>query len=346
MMGAAAEIAGVCPAEQPVLVVKDLHVAFRSQGRLIEAVNGVNFAVNAKECLGIVGESGSGKSVTALALLCLLRGRNVQQTGIIEFQGQDLRRLPEKALRDIRGREISMIFQDPMSSLNPVLTVGRQITEVLERHLDLKGRQARKRAIELLEIVKIPAASQRVDDYPHQLSGGMRQRVMIAIAIACNPKVLIADEPTTALDVTVQAQMITMLDALRHEFGMALILITHDMAVVAAAADKINVMYAGRVVEAGSTNTIFYSSSHPYTQALLHSMPRVDRPTAMWLRAIDGMPPNPANLPRGCAFRPRCQLAYTRCLAQPTLFKTGTPDHQAACWLVSEQSQDQTIRHG
>ncbi|MHB2165929.1 ABC transporter ATP-binding protein [Alsobacter sp. R-9] len=319
-----------------LLEVEDLSVTFASQGDLVRAVDGVSFSLDRGETLGIVGESGSGKSVTALAVMGLIRPPGRIPTGRILFEGQDLRTVPAEAMRSLRGHGIAMVFQDPMTSLNPVLTVGRQLTEVMEVHLGLTPTQSRRRAAELLSLVGIPAAESRLDDYPHRFSGGMRQRVMIAMAVACGPRLLIADEPTTALDVTIQAQILDLLRSLQAELGMALILITHDLGVVAGMADRVNVMYAGRIVEEGPTESIFETPRMPYTMGLLQSVPRLDRPEDTRLVPIPGLPPAGSPGAGRCSFLPRCRYAGEPCrTAVPALREAG-PSHRVACWFDPE----------
>ena len=291
----------------PLLSVRDLQVVFRSRGRRdVRAVDGIDLDVAPGSTVGIVGESGSGKSVTSLAAMGLLGRRGVEVGGTVEFDGADLLHMPEDELRAVRGREIAMIFQDPMSSLNPVLTVGRQITEILERHRDLKGSEARDRAAELLQSVGIGDSLRRLKSYPHQLSGGMRQRVMIAMALACSPRLLIADEPTTALDVTISAQILELLRLLVAETHTALVLITHDLGVVAGMCDTVHVMYSGRIVESAPRRALFAEPQHPYTTGLLASVPRMDQPRGNPLLPIPGSPSDTLPWSRGCAFAPRC----------------------------------------
>jgi len=295
-----------------LLDVVDLRTHFLTREGVVRAVDGVSFSLEAGKTLGIVGESGCGKSVTALSIIGLIPRPPAQIVGgEVLFEGRDLTKLPEKRLEDVRGKEIAMIFQDPMTSLNPTLTIGTQITETIRRHFDVSKQQARKRAVELLEEVQIPKAAARLDDYPHRYSGGMRQRVMIAIALSCNPKLLIADEPTTALDVTVQAQILDLLEDLRDEHEMAMILITHDMGVVAEAADDIVVMYAGQIVEEASTLELFDHPEHPYTEALLGALPQLEGTGVREgrLTAIPGRPPDLIHPPEACRFAPRCPYA-------------------------------------
>ena len=295
-----------------LLQVKNLGVSFATHDGVVNAVNGVNFELDRGQTLGIVGESGSGKSQSVLAMMGLL-AKNGRPSGEALYKGQNLLTMSASQLNGIRGDRLSMIFQDPMTSLNPYLTVERQMTEVLELHKGMTRKQAKKRAIELLEAVRIPEAARRVDMYPHEFSGGMRQRVMIAMALLCEPEVLIADEPTTALDVTVQAQILTLLKDLQRDFGTAIIMITHDLGVVAGLCDNVMVMYGGRVMEYGTANDIFYQPSHPYTVGLLGALPRLDHDGAE-LMSIPGNPPNMANMPKGCPFAERCEHASQQCV--------------------------------
>jgi oligopeptide/dipeptide ABC transporter ATP-binding protein len=318
----------------PLLEVRDLKVRFATEDGIVRAVDGVDFELEPRKVLGIVGESGSGKSVTALTILGLTRAHNTAFEGEVLYKGQNLLAMPESRLRDIRGNEIAMIFQDPMTSLNPVYKVGDQIAEAILTHESIPKRQARQRTVELLRQVGFPNPERRVDDYPHQFSGGMRQRAMIAMALSCNPDILIADEPTTALDVTIQAQILALLDTLRADFDSAVILITHDLGVVAEFSDDVFVMYAGRGVERGSKGDIFYDPQMPYTWGLLGSIPRLDRPKPEKLHSITGAPPSLINPPRGCKFRPRCPHAFDRCQEEPELKnRVGVPGHLDRCWL-------------
>ncbi|WP_448543722.1 ABC transporter ATP-binding protein [Roseiflexus sp.] len=318
---------------QPLLVVKNLETQFKTQDGIVKAVNNVSFHVDRGETLGIVGESGSGKSVTSLSIMRLIPnppGRIVG--GQIIFDGDNLLNYTEEEMRHIRGNRIAMIFQDPMTSLNPVLTIGRQITESLELHMKLTPKEARNRAVELLQMVGIPGAARRLDDYPHQFSGGMRQRVMIAMALSCNPELLIADEPTTALDVTIQAQILELIQRLQHELGTAVIIITHDLGVVAGMADRVIVMYAGRVVEEGPTDEIFARPRMPYTIGLLRSIPRLDEAEGRILTPIRGLPPDLINLPQICPFSPRCDYFIPgACDQQVPPLREVVPGHRAAC---------------
>jgi len=320
-----------------LLQVKDLKTKFFTQDGVVNAVDGVSFDLAEGETLGIVGESGCGKSVTALSIMRLIPmppGKIVN--GEIIFEGEDLLKLDEDEIRKIRGCKIAMIFQDPMTSLNPVLTIGRQISESLELHMKLGKSDARKRSIELLEMVGIPAAAQRIDGYPHQFSGGMRQRVMIAMALSCRPQLLLADEPTTALDVTIQAQILELIKSLSKELGTAVILITHNMGVVAGMAQKLMVMYAGHAVEKASTREVFANPRHPYTLGLLRSIPRLDEKRRERLIPIDGLPPDLIDMPPGCPFQPRCSFAIDRCRAETpvlTQVANGGEPHEIACWV-------------
>jgi oligopeptide transport system ATP-binding protein len=316
-----------------LLEVRNLETHFKTQDGLVKAVNNVSFHVDRGETLGIVGESGSGKSVTSLSIMRLIPsppGKIVG--GELIFDGENLLDLSEEEMRHVRGNRIAMIFQDPMTSLNPVLTIGRQITESLELHMKMSGAEARKRALDLLGMVGIPSSANRLDDYPHQFSGGMRQRVMIAMALSCNPELLIADEPTTALDVTIQAQILELINRLKNELGTAVIIITHDLGVVAGMADRVNVMYAGRVVEEGATSEIFGNPRMPYTIGLLRSIPRLDEGEGRKLTPIRGLPPDLINLPQVCPFSPRCDYFVAGKCDQtvPPLRPVG-PDHRAAC---------------
>jgi oligopeptide/dipeptide ABC transporter ATP-binding protein len=306
----------------------------------VNAVDGVDFTLERGRVLGVVGESGSGKSVTAMTILGLTRSANARFEGEVSYKGRSLLKMSEEQLRDVRGNEIAMIFQDPMTSLNPVYKVGDQIMEAIRTHENVDKQRARARTVDLLKQVGIPNPERRVDDYPHQFSGGMRQRAMIAMALACNPDVLIADEPTTALDVTIQAQIIGLIDRLKDDFNSAVILITHDLGVVAEIADEIVVMYAGRVVERGGKRDVFYDPQMPYTWGLLGSIPRLDRPKPERLASIKGAPPSLLNLPRGCRFRPRCPHAFDKCTQEPELEnRVETPGHLDRCWLSVEDKR-------
>jgi oligopeptide/dipeptide ABC transporter ATP-binding protein len=318
---------------EPLLSVRDLCVRFGTKRGVAEVVNGLDYDLEAGETLAIVGESGSGKSVGVLSLMGLVPQPPARVTGEAVFEGRNLLALSEDELRGVRGNRIAMIFQDPMTSLNPVLTIGRQLTESMELHLGLSGAAARRRAVELLDRVGIPAASKRLDDYPHQFSGGMRQRVMIAIGLACDPAILIADEATTALDVTIQAQILDLVADLQAERHMAVIWITHDLGVVAGIADRVIVMYAGQVLETADVLDLYEDPRHPYTQGLLASLPMlgVDRPDT--LVAIPGLPPDPTELPPGCAFAPRCPHRLDeRCLTERPPLREVAPGHRTRCF--------------
>jgi len=322
----------------PLLEVRELRTEFRTGAGLVRAVDGISYTVEAGETVAIVGESGSGKSVEALSILRLVPdppGRIV--SGEVLFDGRDLRALSEEQMREVRGRDIGMVFQEPMTSLNPVLTIGRQITETLEQHQGVDRAAADRRAVELLEMVGIADPQRRLRQYPHQLSGGMRQRVMIAVALACNPKLIIADEPTTALDVTIQAQILELMKSLTQKLGVAQIIITHNLGVVARYAARVNVMYAGRIVEAGSAEAIYHDPRHPYTMALLKSVPRLDQPRRARLDPVEGSPPDLTRLDGGCAFRPRCRFAVEACgQSFPRLEAVGEAGHVAACFRSAE----------
>ncbi|MCC7206227.1 MAG: ABC transporter ATP-binding protein [Anaerolineae bacterium] len=314
--------------------VKDLTTRFHTQEGTVYAVNGITYTLNEGETLGIVGESGSGKSVQSLSILRLIPSPPGEiVSGTVNFRGRDLLKISEEEMRQVRGAEIAMIFQDPMTSLNPVLTIGYQITEALQLHLGMNQTQARERAVELLSLVGIPMAERRLDDYPHQFSGGMRQRAMIAMALSCNPQLLIADEPTTALDVTIQAQIVELVKRLRDKIGMAIIWITHDLGVISGMADTIQVMYAGYIVERGPVSEIFRDTRHPYTLGLRQSLPRIDR-RGERLIPIEGAPPDMRKKPVGCPFVPRCPFKIDICsLEMPPLIPVegGVSEHIAAC---------------
>ena len=329
------------PAASDVLLeVRDLRVSFRTEDGIVQAVDGVSFTLHRGEVLGIVGESGSGKSVTMMTVMRLINDPNAVFEGEVLYKGRDLMKVSQAEMRDVRGAEIAMIFQDPMTSLNPVYTVGWQIVEQLQAHEGISRRPAQSRSIELLRAVGIPNAETRINDYPHQFSGGMRQRVMIAMGLSCNPDLLIADEPTTALDVTIQAQILELIKRLRREFDSAVVLITHDMGVIADVADRVNVMYAGRVVEHGQKSQVFYDPQHPYTWGLLGSIPRLDRPRSRRLPTIAGQPPSMLSLPDGCRFRPRCAQAFDRCTQEdPALAERGA-GHLDACLLTVGQKRE------
>lgn len=318
-------------ADAPLLVVEGLTISFRSDAGLVRAVAGVSFAVEQREIVGVVGESGSGKSQTLLAIMGLIDSPNAVVSGSIRFMGQELIGLNRRALDAIRGCQIAMIFQDPMSALTPVHTIGNQIGEQVRAHEKVSARAARARAVQLLDAVGIANPDRVVDGYPHQLSGGMRQRAVIAMALSCNPALLVADEPTTALDVTVQAQILELIGRLRDQFGSAVILVTHDLGVVAQVADRVLVMYGGRFVEEGRKSSVFRTPLHPYTWGLFGSIPPMDGERPVRLAAIPGAPPSLSDLPKGCAFGPRCAFRHDACLVQlPTMHGDG---HRAACVL-------------
>lgn len=317
-----------------ILAVKGLRVQFRSRGHTVQVVNGVSFEVAEAETLGLVGESGCGKSVTALSLMRLIPDPPGRITsGQAWLEGQDLLALNDSEIRAVRGNRIAMVFQDPMTSLNPVLSVGRQITEALRAHRAVGRAAAERRAVELLELVGIPAARRRAGDYPHQFSGGMRQRVMIAMALSCDPRLLIADEPTTALDVTVQAQILELLKRLQQELRMSMILITHDLGVVAGVADRIHVMYAGHMVETAPVDDLFHDPRHPYTLGLLRSIPNVETGRREKLVPILGSPPDPADPPAGCPFEPRCPHRVEVCASLNPDLEAISELHSVACWV-------------
>ena len=326
-----------------LLEVQDLKTYFKVKAGRVRAVDGVSFAVKPGEKVGVVGESGCGKSVTALSIMRLLpQPAGEYAGGSVLFNDQDLLDLPEKEMRKIRGGKIGMIFQDPMTCLNPTMTIGKQIGEALRIHLKLSKDEELKRAVSLLEQVGIPAAAERVNSYPHQFSGGMRQRVMIARALACNPKLLIADEPTTALDVTVQAQILELINGVCTEFGTAVILITHDLGVVAGVTDRVVVMYAGKIVETAPTDELFANPRHPYTLGLLASVPRLDEQRHAQLKTIEGAPPNLINPPTGCPFMPRCAFARAICRTMPPLDPIGeNSNHYKACWVDVTDPKEQ-----
>jgi oligopeptide/dipeptide ABC transporter ATP-binding protein len=318
----------------PLLAVRGLQTQFLTHGGVVRAVDGVSWDVGEGETVALVGESGCGKSVSALSIMRLVAepaGRIVG--GQILFKGRDLLTLSEEEMRQVRGREIAMIFQEPMTSLNPVLTIGRQLTEGLEIHLGMTPAQARDRAVELLGLVGVPDPGRRLVQYPHQFSGGMRQRMMIAMALACRPALILADEPTTALDVTIQAQILELMKDLSREFGVAMLMITHNLGVVARYADRVNVMYGGRIIEQGTARALYTNPRHPYTLGLLHSVPRLDEPRRARLEPIEGQPPDLTRLPLGCAFAPRCAFRVERCAAEiPPLRQVGEAGRVSACW--------------
>lgn len=313
-----------------LLELKDLHTFFRTKKGIVKAVNGVSYSVETGRTLGVVGESGSGKSVSAMSILQLLDGNGYIDSGEILFEGRDLTKLTEKEMYSVRGNDISVIFQEPMTSLNPVYTVGWQISEMIRQHEKMSRSQARERAIEMLRLVNIPAPEKRVDEYPHELSGGMRQRVMIAMALSCNPELLIADEPTTALDVTIQAQILDLMRNLKKTLNTSIMMITHDLGVVAEMSDYVLVMYAGMVMEYSDVTTLFERPLHPYTQGLMKALPRLDDPKDV-LYAIDGTVPSLYDLPAGCRFWPRCPYATERCKQEiPELYHVG--DRKVRCF--------------
>jgi peptide/nickel transport system ATP-binding protein len=331
-----------------LLEVRDLAVSFQTDEGVVQAADGVSFELAAGEVLAVVGESGCGKSVTAMTLMGLTRSPNARFGGTAHYKGTELVGASDEELQRIRGAEIAMIFQDPMTSLNPVMRIGDQIAEQIQAHEEVSDADARERAIELLERVGIPRARERIDSYPFEFSGGMRQRVMIAMALSCDPSVLIADEPTTALDVTIQAQILQRIRDLREQTNAAVILVTHDLGVVADLADRIAVMYAGRIVEDGTLDDIFYDPQHPYTWGLLGSITKVDRPRPRRLPAIAGLPPSLANRPTGCHFRPRCPHEFDRCLGDPALEARvdGKPRHKDRCWLPVEEKRERRVVTG
>ena len=323
---------------EPLLNLKNLKTRFHTEDGIVKAVNGVTYSMNAGEVLGVVGESGCGKSVHALSIMRLIQIPPGEiENGEIWFDGRDLLKLDENEMRQVRGRDIAMVFQDPMSSLNPVYTVGFQICEALMLHKNMNKNDARDRAVELLNLVGIPEARTRLDNYPHQFSGGMRQRAMIAMALSCEPKLLIADEPTTALDVTIQAQIINLVVKLQEELGMAVMWITHDLGIVAELAHTINVMYAGYIIERGNVRDIYHRTLHPYTQGLLGSLPVIDEAPGTKLISIPGLPPDLVDLPKGCPFYIRCTYRVDQCrLEVPQLVEADNNEHSVACWRWQE----------
>ncbi len=329
-----------------LLEIKDLRTYFFTEEGVVRAVDGVTWHLDEGETLGLVGESGCGKSVTAMSILRLVQnppGRIVD--GSIIFEGQDLLQVDDAEMRSIRGNRIAMVFQEPMTSLNPVLTIGQQIKEAITLHLGLQDAESTARAVELLEMVGIPEADTRLSDYPHQFSGGMRQRVMIAMALSCNPKLLIADEPTTALDVTIQAQILEIMARLSKELGTAVLVITHNLGVVARYADRVNVMYAGKIVESGTAVDIFKRPRHPYTVGLMASVPRLDETEKVRLATIEGQPPLLIQPIEGCSFEPRCAWAIDKCVTDPPPLEEKEPGHMAACWRnpgTDERTVDET----
>lgn len=324
--------------DEVILQVKDLRTYFYTDAGVVKAVDGLTFDLHKGETLGLVGESGSGKSVTNLSVIKLIQTPPGKiEGGEVLFNGEDLLKMSDARLREIRGDRIAMIFQDPMSSLNPYLRISTQMIETICLHQGLNKKAAKEKAIEMLKLTGIPAAEKRIDGYPHQFSGGMRQRVMIAMGLSCNPDILIADEPTSALDVTIQAQILDLMQDLTHRLGTAVILITHSLGVVAGVCDTIVVMYAGRIVERGTTEDIFYDTKHPYTQGLIKSVPRLDRDDESRLFSIEGQPPNVVDLPDCCPFYPRCHKALPVCKNRypPVVDFSGT--HHAACWLYAQK---------
>jgi peptide/nickel transport system ATP-binding protein len=324
---------------EPLLEVKDLKVHFNTDDGVVKAVDGVSFSVQPGETLGIVGESGSGKSVSSLTVMGLVTSKQAQISGEVVFQGVDLLKLPSDEMRNIRGAKISMIFQDPMTSLHPFYRVGDQIAEAVRNHQDVSKKEAFGQAVEMLAKVNIPRPEERAKQYPHEFSGGMRQRAMIAMALALNPDLLIADEPTTALDVTVQAQILDLIDRLKDEFNAAVIIITHDLGVVAEHCDNIQVMYAGKAVEFGNTDDIYYRPLHPYAWGLLGSIPRLDAQEKEALHPIRGLPPSLINVPSGCAFHPRCPYVMDVCRTEVPALLPVDGHHAAACHLSLEEKQ-------
>jgi peptide/nickel transport system ATP-binding protein len=318
---------------EPLLEVRDLSVSFRTEAGIVRAVDGLSLTVDVDDVVGIVGESGSGKTVSMMAVMRLIRDPNAIIQGRVLLRGRDLFDLSPGEMRAIRGGEIAMIFQDPMTALTPVYTIGWQIEEQLHAHSELSKKQARQRAIELLAEVGVPSPERRVDQYPHEFSGGMRQRAMIAMALSCNPSLLIADEPTTALDVTIQAQILELMRRLRRDHGSSILIITHDMGVVSELAERIVVMYAGSVVEEGTKRAVFRDPQHPYTWGLLDSIPRISRTRSRRLTVIPGQPPSPLAPPPGCRFAPRCAYRFPACETRPVLLPRVSPDHSDACHL-------------
>jgi oligopeptide transport system ATP-binding protein len=318
-----------------LLEVRDLKTHFFTREGVVKAVDGVSYALEEGETLGLVGESGCGKSVSALSIMRLVPdppGKTVG--GEVIFDGQDLLKLPDAEIRRVRGKQIAMVYQEPMTSLNPVLSIGRQLTEALELHLGMNKAQARTEAVRRLEQVGIPDPERRLRQFPHQFSGGMLQRVMIAIALSCNPKLIIADEPTTALDVTIQAQILDLMKSLSREYGVSLLIITHNLGVVARYADRVNIMYAGKIIERGTARDIYRHPSHPYTLGLLNSVPRLDLPRTEKLDPVEGQPPDLMNLPAGCAFRERCRFAIERCAEEMPLLRPVSAGHLSACFAA------------
>ena len=327
------------PTAVPLLEIEDLRVSFSTRGGEVRAVDGLSLSVGRKEVVGIVGESGSGKSVAMYSLLGLVRDANVTISGRVRFEGREILGLSDQELRGLRGKEIAMIFQDPMTALTPVYSVGWQIIEQIRTHTSLSKQRARARAIELLGEVGIPDPARRIDQFPHEFSGGMRQRVVIAMALSCNPKLLIADEPTTALDVTTQAQILELMAKLQASYDSSIVIITHDMGVISEMSDRVVVMYAGRPAEVGSKHDVIRAPRHPYTWGLLGAVPRVESKRSR-LVTIPGVPVSPLNIPEGCAFAPRCEYRFSACDERPSLH--GSDGHQDACWL--DAAQKATLR--
>ncbi|HJX39154.1 MAG TPA: ABC transporter ATP-binding protein [Anaerolineae bacterium] len=324
-----------------LLEVTDLTTRFYTDDGIVQAVNGVSWHLDEGETLAIVGESGCGKSVSVLSILRLIpQPPGKIEAGQVMFEGRDLMKLSDDEMRSIRGNKMAMVFQDPMTSLNPVLTINQQISEALTLHMGMNKKEARERTVELLKLVQIPQAEDRLDDYPHQFSGGMRQRAMIAMALSCNPQILVADEPTTALDVTIQAQIIELVKQLRDEIGMAIIWITHDLGIVAGIADRVVVMYAGFIIESADVKELYADPRHPYTVGLLGSVPRLDMKKKEKLTPIFGLPPDLIDLPTGCPFAPRCDHRVERCSEHPEL-RTVAPRHEVACWVDISKERKQ-----
>ncbi len=322
---------------KPILEVSDLVTRFYTEDGVVHAVNGISYTLEEGESMAIVGESGSGKSVGVLSIMGLIPDPPGKvEAGQALYNGRDLLKLSHSEIRQIRGRDLAMIFQDPMTSLNPVLTIGKQLTEALELHLGMDNEQSSERAAELLRIVGIPDAADRLKDYPHQFSGGQRQRIMIAMALSCNPSILIADEPTTALDVTIQAQIVELVQRLQAELGMAIIWITHDLGVVAGMVDKVSVMYAGYIIEQGAVRDVYKKTSHPYTLGLLKSIPTIDITEKKKLYTIEGMPPDLLQEPQSCPFAPRCPFVIDKCLEENPPLTPIASNHLAACWRWEE----------
>jgi oligopeptide transport system ATP-binding protein len=317
-----------------ILNVKDLHTEFHTKDGIVHAVNGVSLQLHEGETLGIVGESGCGKSVTFLSVMRLLPVPPARiASGSVQFLNHDILKIDEREMQNIRGRKMAMIFQDPMTSLNPVLSIGYQLAEPIRLHYSASHKEASERAVEMLKLVGIPEARSRLNDFPHQFSGGMRQRVMIAMALACDPPLLIADEPTTALDVTIQAQIVDIVKRLREQLNMSLIWITHDLGIVAGLANRVIVMYSGYIVEEAPVKELFAHPSHPYTRALLRSLPNIKGSTGTKLETIEGLPPDLVNLPKGCPFAPRCSFVVDKCREMNPVLEQISPGHKAACWV-------------